>query len=73
MKAHKRERTTYKQERMLMFNINQHLDLASQIVERAYPKDDVATLRTYQKEIWKTLVDVVAKDKCFYFLTQRSS
>jgi hypothetical protein len=38
---------------MLMFNISQHLDLATQIVERAYPPEDVATLRTLQKEIWR--------------------
>jgi hypothetical protein len=40
--------------------------LASQIVERAYPPEDVATLRTYKKKYGEA-VDVVAKDKCFYF------
>jgi hypothetical protein len=40
--------------------------LASEIVERAYPKDDVATLRHYKKK-YGDAVDVVAKDKCFYF------
>ena len=40
--------------------------LASQIVERAYPKDDVATLRTFKKK-YGSPCDVVAKDKCFYF------
>ena len=49
-----------------MFNISLHLDLASQIVERAYPSEDVATLRHYKKK-YGDAVDVVAKDKCFYF------
>lgn len=40
--------------------------LATEIVERAYPKEDVATLRTYKKK-YGDAVDVVAKDKCFYF------
>ena len=40
--------------------------LASQIVERAYPKEDVATLRTFKKK-YGSPCDVVAKDKCFYF------
>jgi hypothetical protein len=41
-------------------------NLATQIVERAYPPEDVATLRTYKKK-YGDAVDVVAKDKCFYF------
>jgi hypothetical protein len=41
-------------------------NLATQIVERAYPPEDVATLRTYKKKYGEA-VDVVAKDKCFYF------
>ena len=41
-------------------------NLATQIVERAYPKDDVATLRTFKKK-YGSPCDVVAKDKCFYF------
>jgi hypothetical protein len=40
--------------------------LATDIVERAYPKEDVATLRHYKKK-YGDAVDVVAKDKCFYF------
>jgi hypothetical protein len=40
--------------------------LASEIVERAYPPEDVATLRHYKKK-YGDAVDVVAKDKCFYF------
>ena len=41
-------------------------NLATQIVERAYPPEDVATLRTYKKK-YGDAGDVVAKDKCFYF------
>ncbi len=40
--------------------------LAKQVVERSYPTDDVATLRTFKKK-YGTPCDVVAKDKCFYF------
>jgi hypothetical protein len=41
-------------------------DLASQVVERSYPKEDVATLRVFKKK-YGDPCDVVAKDKCFYF------
>ena len=41
-------------------------ELATKIVERAYPKDDVATLRTFKKK-YGNPCDVVAKDGCFYF------
>ena len=41
-------------------------DLAKQVVERSYPKEDVATLRTFKKK-YGDPCDVVAKDKCFYF------
>jgi len=40
--------------------------LAKQVVERAYPTDDVATLRHFKKK-YGSPCDVVAKDKCFYF------
>ena len=40
--------------------------LAKEVVERSYPVDDVATLRTFKKK-YGTPCDVVAKDKCFYF------
>jgi hypothetical protein len=40
--------------------------LAKQVVERSYPVDDVATLRTFKKK-YGSPCDVVAKDKCFYF------
>ncbi len=44
-------------------------DLAKQVVERSYPKEDVATLRVFKKK-YGDPCDVVAKDKCFYFAHQ---
>jgi hypothetical protein len=41
-------------------------ELARQVVERSYPKEDVATLRQFKKK-YGNPCDVVAKDKCFYF------
>ena len=41
-------------------------ELAKLVVERAYPKEDVATLRHFKKK-YGNPCDVVAKDKCFYF------
>ena len=41
-------------------------EVARQVVERSYPKDDVATLRKFKKK-YGDPCDVVAKDKCFYF------
>ena len=41
-------------------------ELAKQVVERAYPEEDVLTCRTLKKKYGDPL-DVVAKDKCFYF------
>jgi len=41
-------------------------ELARQVVERSYPKDDVAILRKFKKK-YGDPCDVVAKDKCFYF------
>ena len=41
-------------------------ELARKVVERSYPKDDVATLRHFKKKYGQPC-DVVAKDKCFYF------
>ncbi len=41
-------------------------DVAKQVVERSYPKEDVATLRVFKKK-YGDPCDVVAKDKCFYF------
>ena len=51
-------------------SIDYHYDiahkLAKQVVERSYPVDDVATLRTFKRK-YGDPCDVVAKDKCFYF------
>jgi hypothetical protein len=44
-------------------------DVAKQVVERSYPKEDVATLRVFKKK-YGDPCDVVAKDKCFYFAHQ---
>ena len=41
-------------------------ELARQVVERSYPSDDVQTCRTLKQKYGEPL-DVVAKDKCFYF------
>ena len=41
-------------------------ELARQVVERSYPSEDVATCRTLKQKYGDPL-DVVAKDKCFYF------
>jgi len=41
-------------------------ELAKEVVERSYPKEDVATLRVFKKK-YGDPCDVVAKDKCFYF------
>ena len=40
--------------------------IATAIVNRAYPKDDVATLQSFKKKYGRAC-DVVAKDSCFYF------
>ncbi len=39
--------------------------LAKEVVERAYPPEDVATLRHFTTKYGNTC-DVVAKDKCLY-------
>jgi hypothetical protein len=44
-------------------------DLAKEVVERSYPKEDVDTLRVFKKK-YGDPCDVVAKDKCFYFAHQ---
>jgi len=40
--------------------------VAKDVVERSYPPEDVAILRTFKKKYGQPC-DVVAKDKCFYF------
>jgi hypothetical protein len=41
-------------------------NLATDVVERAYPPEDVSVLRSFKKKYGQPC-DVVAKDKCFYF------
>ena len=41
-------------------------DLARLVVGRAYPSEDVATCKSLKQKYGQPL-DVVAKDKCFYF------
>jgi hypothetical protein len=45
---------------------NTAFKIASAVVGRAYPKDDVATLQAFKKK-YGSACDVVAKDSCFYF------
>ena len=47
-------------------------ELARQVVERSYPSEDVATCRTLKQKYGEPL-DVVAKDKCFYFSYAREN
>ena len=51
-------------------NVNYQYDsaflIAQKVVERSYPKEDVAVLRQFKKKYGQPC-DVVAKDKCFYF------
>ena len=44
----------------------QAFELAKRVVGRAYPSDDVATCKSLKQKYGSPL-DVVAKDKCFYF------
>jgi len=41
-------------------------EVAKKVVSRAYPSEDVATCKSLKKKYGQPL-DVVAKDKCFYF------
>jgi hypothetical protein len=45
---------------------NTAFKIASNVVSRAYPKDDVATLQKFKTKYGRAC-DVVAKDSCFYF------
>ena len=44
----------------------QAFELATKVVERAYPQEDVITCQSLKSKYGSPL-DVVAKDKCFYF------
>jgi hypothetical protein len=62
------------QERELYLQAREYVDeqyqsasaLAKVVLDRSYPPEDVATLRTFKKKYGQPC-DVVAKDKCFYF------
>ena len=61
------EREAYLQAREEVDRQYEHAHrLAVDVVERAYPPEDVATLRHFKKK-YGNPCDVVAKDKCFYF------
>jgi hypothetical protein len=45
---------------------NMAFNVAKDVVERAYPPEDVSVLRSFKKKYGQPC-DVVAKDKCFYF------
>ena len=66
MRTLKNERAFFVQERFLILNNLMQVHLQKQVVERAYPPEDVAVLRTFKKK-YGDPCDVVAKDKCFYF------
>ena len=69
---HAEKETTQEQQAFLQARENidyaypKAFTLAKLVVERAYPSDDVATCKTLKKKYGQPL-DVVAKDKCFYF------
>ena len=66
-KEETQEQQAFMQSREDFDNIQKStFELAKQVVERSYPKEDVATLRTFKKK-YGDPCDVVAKDKCFYF------
>jgi len=66
-KEETQEQQAFMQAREDFYNIQKStFELAKQVVERSYPKEDVATLRTFKKK-YGDPCDVVAKDKCFYF------
>jgi len=68
------------QEREAYFGARENVDyaypkafeLAKLVVNRAYPSEDVATCRTLKQKYGQPL-DVVAKDKCFYFSYAREN
>ena len=61
------EREDYLQAREIVdVNYKISFAVAKEVIERAYPPEDVATLKVYKKK-YGDAVDVVAKDKCFYF------
>ena len=68
-KKRKSNKHLCKQEKISMSIQKSTFELAKQVVERSYPKEDVDTLRVFKKK-YGDPCDVVAKDKCFYFAHQ---
>ena len=66
MRTRKNERHFFKQESSVDYQYTYCTQTCKEVVERSYPPEDVATLRTFKKK-YGTPCDVVAKDKCFYF------
>ena len=61
------ERQAFLESRETFDETQKHtFDVARAVVNRSYPSEDVATLRTFKKK-YGDPCDVVAKDKCFYF------
>jgi len=72
-KENTQELEAYKQAReQVDFHYTPTFELAKRVVERAYPSEDVATCRTLKQKYGEPL-DVVAKDKCFYFSYARQN
>jgi len=66
-KENTQELESYKQAREQVDSVYpKAFDLATTVVERSYPRHDVATCRTLKQKYGEPL-DVVAKDKCFHF------
>jgi hypothetical protein len=64
---HTQEREAFLQAREKVDELYpQAFRLATSVVENAYPQDDVATCKSLKAKYGSPL-DVVAKDKCFYF------
>ena len=60
----------YKQRKLVDTHIENALHTATQVVERAYPLEDVAQLQHYKNKYGEA-VDCVAKDSCFYFQSDK--
>ncbi len=66
-KENTQEREAYNQAREKVDELYPHaFNVATQVVMRAYPTEDVLTCKSLKKKYGQPL-DVVAKDKCFYF------
>jgi hypothetical protein len=66
LKTHKNERHILQARENVDTMYSRAFNLARDVVERAYPQDDVKVLRHF-KQKYGSPCDVVAKDKCFYF------